>query len=98
MSIEKQVHVRQVHDMSDEMAQELSNLPRFNSYAKIIKEEDGRQSVWKGRAQTLPLFALNPNNQEDIIIDVSSELCTKREEIEAEIRARQEKWRRVSPQ
>ena len=39
--IAKQVHVRQVHDMTDEMAQELANLSRFTAYAKIIQENEG---------------------------------------------------------
>jgi hypothetical protein len=93
--VEKQVHVRQVHDMSDEMAQELSNLPRFNAYAKIIKEEGGQQTVWKGRIQTLPLIPQYPNNNTGVIFDFSSDLCTNREEIEQQIRERQEKWRRA---
>jgi hypothetical protein len=46
--VEKQVHVRQVHDMADEMAQELTNLPRFTAYAKIIEEKDGEQKVKTG--------------------------------------------------
>jgi len=82
-------------EMVDIMAQELSNLPRFHAYTKIIKEEGGRQTVWKGLIETNPLFPLNPNNQEKEIADISSELCTKREEIEQQIRGRQEKWRNV---
>ena len=81
-------------EMIDIMAQELSNLPRFQAHTKIIKEEDGKQSVWKGKIQTLPLFPEYPNNNQERIFNFSSELCTKREEIEAQIRERQEKWRR----
>ena len=32
------------------MAQRLINLPRFNVYAKLMREgEAGQQEVWKGR-------------------------------------------------
>ena len=35
--VERPVHIRQVHDMTDERAQELTKLPRFQTYTKIIK-------------------------------------------------------------
>jgi hypothetical protein len=53
--VEKLVHVRPVHDMTDEMAQELANLPRFTAYAKVIQEQGGRQAVIKHKMQTLKL-------------------------------------------
>jgi hypothetical protein len=51
--VEKLVHIRPVHDMTDEMAQELTNLPRFIAYAKVIEEKEGKQNVFKGKMQTL---------------------------------------------
>ena len=93
--VEKQVHVRQVHDMSDEMAQELVNVPRFTAYAKVIEEKDGKQSVWKGKITTLPLPDQLSSAEEDaaLVLDFGHQASKKREEIEAEIRQRQEKWR-----
>jgi len=84
--------------MTDEMAQELSNLPRFSAHTKIIKEEGGRQSVWKGKIETYPLSPETP------IADTLLEVCvrnghktsTKREDVEKEIRKRQEQWRWVA--
>jgi hypothetical protein len=98
--VEKQVYVRQVHDMSDEMAQELINLPRFTAYAKVIEEKDGIQSVWKGKIKTLMLPDQIPQAEEDtaLVVDFGHQLSKKREEIEKEIRERQEKWRRIDPQ
>jgi hypothetical protein len=43
--VEKTVYVRPVHDITDEMAQELMKLPRFTAYVKISEEADGEQIV-----------------------------------------------------
>jgi hypothetical protein len=93
--VEKPVHVRQVHDMTDEMAQELSNLPRFNAYAKIIEEKNGEQTVWKGKMQTLPPLPGASRYTESDIQKISYTFCLERTEIEAEIRERQDKWRKA---
>jgi len=95
--IEKQVHVRPVHDMTDEMAQELINLPRFTAYAKIIEEKGGEQRVWKGKIQTRPLYK-ETHNSNRVAIDNASVWSLKREAVEAEIRQRQEKWRQPTTQ
>jgi hypothetical protein len=92
---EKAVHTRQVHDMSDEMAQELASLPQFTAYAKVIAEKEGEQTVWKGKIKTLPLpswgelkFYIDPPAREDI-----HKFCKRRDLIEEEIHQRQKRWR-----
>src|SRR5215216_3237446 len=37
------------------MAQELTNLPRYCAYVKVLEEKDGRQNVYKGKIQTYPI-------------------------------------------
>jgi hypothetical protein len=77
-----------VHDMSDEMAQELSQLPRFTAYAKIIDDK----TVSTHKMQTLPL----PNvNQEPVAQAITNghNASKDREAIEAEIKERQDRWR-----
>jgi hypothetical protein len=81
-------------EMIDIMAQELSNLPRFHAHAKIIKEQYGKQSVWKGLIETNPLFGENLKNNEKEIAERSSRFCTRREAVEQQIRKRQEQWLR----
>ena len=98
--VEKQVHVRPVHDMTDEMAQELTNLPRFTAYAKIIEEKDGEQKVKTGKIQTYPLPKTLETAEKDLAMTIENGYVRskKRSEIEVEIRERQEKWRVVVPQ
>jgi hypothetical protein len=98
--VEKQVHVRPVHDMTDEMAQELINLPRYTAYAKVIEEKDGKQNVWSGKIETFGLPKDSPKAEENIAfaIEIGHGVSKKRGEIEEEIRQRQEKWRQPPPQ
>ena len=91
--VEKHVHVRTVHDMSDEMAQELSRLPRFTAWVNLIEESDGEQLAVQKKIYTLPLTRVTPQITESELLEESHDLCMKRTEIEAEIRQRQEKWR-----
>jgi len=105
--VEKQIHVRPVHDMTDEMAQELSNLPRFTAYAKLLQVTENvrtfrertrvftEQIVWKGKIQTLPLPPLTIESEKYATL-LGQNLSKKRTEVEAEIRERQEPWRRVA--
>src|SRR5687768_15803774 len=53
--VEKHVNVRPVHDMTNEMAQELGKLPRFQAYTKIIDESQNEQIVRTHRIRTEPL-------------------------------------------
>jgi hypothetical protein len=85
--------------MTDEMAQELSNLPRYYAYAKIIEEKDGKQTVWKGKIQTYMLPDALPTAEKDtrLVIKNGHQWSMKRTAVEEEIRARQEPWRRITP-
>src|SRR5215813_2114634 len=98
--VEKQINVRQVHDMTDEAAQELINLPRFSAYAKIIEEKTGKQNVWSGKIETYGLPNDLPTAEENIACAIESghTVSKKRGEIEEEIRQRQEKWQQPPPQ
>jgi hypothetical protein len=82
-------------EMIDIMAQELTNLPRFTAYAKIIEERDGKQSVWKDKIQTYNLPVESPTAKEDAVtvIENGHSWSTKRSDVEKEIRGRQEQWR-----
>lgn len=90
----KPVHTRPVHDMSDEMAQELANLPRFTTFAKVIAENEGEQTVWRGKMHTLPwsrwqelkIYGHPPNPE------LRYKYCKTWAQIEEEIRQRQGKW------
>jgi hypothetical protein len=101
--VEKLVHVRPVHDMTDEMAQELANLPRFTAYVKAIEEDRGKQTVTKHKMQTLELTKSYLEKAEDIEslpdlialhIIFSEYYYKKRTQIEEEIKQRIEKWRK----
>jgi hypothetical protein len=95
--VEKQVHVRQVHDMTDEAAQDLINLPRYMAYAKIIEEKDGKQTVWSGKIETYGLPKETPYAEEDLAKSIHNGHINsvKRADIEEAIRQRQEKWRQT---
>jgi hypothetical protein len=95
--VEKHVHVRQVHDMTDEMAQELSNLPRFIAYAKIIDESEGIQRVLNNKIKTFPLQKLAsyeesyPQRINGLLWNITLQqgFYKKRSDIERESRARE---------
>lgn len=86
-------------EMVDIMAQELTNLPRFTACAKISQVEKGKQTVATQKIQTPPL--VEPLEKEKAERDRALAIqnghiwSKKRDEIEAEIRERQEKWRRA---
>jgi hypothetical protein len=92
--------------MVDIMAQELTNLPQYTAYAKVIDEEDNRQSVYKEKIKTYPIdYAIEDMSEKGERIESIkymmnfrtglAGLTKKRDDIEAEIRERQEKWRRA---
>jgi hypothetical protein len=95
--VEKQVHVRPGHDMTDEMAQERIHLPRCTAYATILAEKGRAQRVWKGNMQTRPLYK-ETHNANRGAIDNPSVGSLKREAVEAAIRQRQEPWRQPPTQ
>jgi hypothetical protein len=98
--VEKPVHVRPVHDMTNEMAQELTNLPRFTAYAKVIQENNREQKVIKRKIKTKE--SPRPSVQLGDLFQFISQIernavdfgyVKPRKQIEEEIRRRQERWR-----
>ena len=96
--VDKEVNTRQVSDMTNEMVQELVNLPRFTSYAKVLTETDGTQTVGRHKIRT-------PDPREQCSEEDYEKLrahaihCAKlygkdRNVIEQELWERQEAWRR----
>ena len=87
---------RTQQDLNNEMANALSNLPRFQAYTKIIHESNGQQSVNTHRMQTRSLpAAKNPGAELQAITNAHT-LCKTRDDIETEIRERQNRWGRGS--
>jgi hypothetical protein len=85
---------RTQQDLINEMAMELASLPQYTAYAKLIAEQNGVQRVLKHKIQTLPLPpAVRGAEIEASLIEKSHVLCKERELIEAEIQARQDRWR-----
>jgi hypothetical protein len=77
------------------MAQELANLPRFTAYARVIQERAGKQLVIKRKIKPLALPKEHGLPLASEILERSHATVYKaRDEIEAEIRQRQERWRR----
>jgi hypothetical protein len=95
---------RTQQDLINERAQELANLPRFTAYAKIIKEDNGRQTVIKRKIETRPLPILPEKpltddklNTPSAIIELNTiraGLYRPRDQIEKDIRNRREQWLR----
>ena len=92
--IETQVNTYQTQEMTNQMAQELTKLPRFIAYARIISEVAGKQIVGNHLMQTLPMPKITNVNMESVAIANGQTLCKLREDIKADIRERQTKWRR----
>jgi hypothetical protein len=92
--VEKLVSVRLVSDMTNEMAQELANLPQFTAYAKVIDETEGKQIVLKQKIKTLPLPEPQGKAIEGQALAKAHAESQKRDEIEKEIQKRQDRWRR----
>ena len=51
--VKKKKNVRAVRDMIDEMMEELTELPRYTAYAKVIEERSGAQIVRKRKIGTM---------------------------------------------
>jgi hypothetical protein len=84
---------RPQHDLVTDMVVELTRLPRFTAYAKIMQEENDEQTVKTQKIQTHPLPAIqNPNGELQAIANAHT-LCKGRDDIEVEIRGRQNRWR-----
>ena len=81
--------------MSNEMAQELTRLPRHEAYAKVIQVANGKQVVLASRVRTMPppTPVANARELEREAIGRGHLLyCREREQIEAEIRQRRARW------
>ena len=93
--VEKPVGVRLVSDMTNEMALELANLPRYTAWVKLIQEENGKQIVLKRKIKPLALPKEHGRPLASEILERSHATVYKpRDEIEADIREQQERWRR----
>lgn len=99
--VEREVNTRTVADMTNEMAQELANLPRYTAYAKVVAETDGEERVIRTKIRTLKLRELPEGELAErageggrsVIEQNSLRYLKKRTEIEEEIRQRRERWR-----
>ncbi len=95
--IEKEVPLRTVADMVNEMRGELISLPNYTAYAKIMQVENGNQRVAK-----IKTFKLREVGQSVILASIQQEIlnqtyqdyCQKRKTIEREIRERQIAWQK----
>jgi hypothetical protein len=85
---------RTQQDLNNEMVSELVSLPRFQAYVKLIQETDGRQSVATHKIETHPLPEKPESDIETLVTQSGYDFCKKREDIEAEIRERQNRWGR----
>jgi hypothetical protein len=85
---------RPQHDLVTDMELELSRLPRYQAYAKIIQEENDRQTVKTHRIETHPLPPIINFVGEDQAIINAQSLCKTRDDINVEIRVRQSGWLR----
>jgi hypothetical protein len=90
---------RTQQDLINEMAMELSSLPRFTANAKVIEERDKTQLVHKQQIQTLPMPPVQQSiaTIEPRLLAASHQLCKERDAIEDEIRQRQDRWRNRQP-
>jgi hypothetical protein len=96
--------IRQVQDMVNEMAQELSRLPIHTAYVKVNRVKNGEHEVLIRKIKTLPLTQPRlqggelAERREFIEFNTRSLGYVKpRERIEEKIRQRQEKWRSQAP-
>jgi len=91
--IETQVNTYTSQEMTNQLAQELVNLPRYQAYTKLIDESGGKQIVRTHKTQTLPLADRQNSGNINRAINVAHMVGKQRDEIEAEIRERQSRWR-----
>jgi hypothetical protein len=79
-------------EMVDSMSRELSNLPRYQAYVKLIDEVQNKQIVRIHALQTHPLPAKTNTDMVAQAIANGHTLCQTREAIDDEIRTRQRRW------
>lgn len=88
--------MRAVQDMRNEMAQELIGLDSFTAYISVVQMSEDGQRLVKGKIRTPKLSMLQ---MKEVVAERSSRIalnasryCKPREQIEQEIRQRQERW------
>jgi hypothetical protein len=93
---QKAVQTRTIADMVDEMEGELTELPKYTAYAKVLQGN----KVWRGKIQAKKLGErlhhtrpYEEINYENLTAVTRKYVCLRREEIEREIRKRQENWK-----
>ncbi len=80
---EKQVNIRQYHDMADEVAHELVSLPPFTAYVK---------TTGKHKIKTSPLpQSIQEGNITIVIGKTHDRCCKERMQVEEELRRRRER-------
>jgi hypothetical protein len=96
--------IRQVQDMVNEMAQELSRLPIRTAYVKVNRVKNGEHEVLIRKIKTLPLTQPRLEGGELAERRNFIEFNTRRlgyanprERVEEKIRQRQERWRSQAP-
>ena len=97
--VETEVNSYTTQEMSNQMAQELVDLPRFTAYAKVIQEVNNTQIVRKAKIQTARLE--KPQGLIDVGRDATDNaiavgILQKRSDVDKEIAERQAQWRRES--
>ena len=93
--IEKGVPSLKYVEMTHQMEQELMRLSKYTAWAEIAQEKDGKQMVVRCKIQTRPLPDALPDADERraVIERNTQQFYVKRDELEEEIRSRQERWR-----
>jgi hypothetical protein len=84
---------RPQHDLVTDTVLAMTRLPRYQANVKIIDENKDTQIVRTRQIQTYPLPKINNTDMVAQAITNGHTLCKKREDIEAEIRERQSRWR-----
>ncbi len=91
--VEKQSPQRTVADMVGEMRGELTDLPNYTAYAKILQEK--HKITTFELPEKLPISVIT-QTQQDILEQTHREYCQGREIIEREIREKQKAWQKES--
>jgi hypothetical protein len=92
---------RTQRELFDEKVQELSNLPRFTAYAKILHEKNGRQTVLKKKFNTEAYSKSSETwleNAKRRTTQNAHKYGTMRTEIEEQLRERRESWKPQPPE
>jgi len=95
---DREVNTYTAAEMTNQVARELLNLPPRTAYAKVVSLAPGSTSVWKGKIQTLALeetrVSVGDISRRALRHALDRRILKRRTDIEAEIRERQENWRR----